>query len=128
MYTPVHCVELLVLLGPCLGHPFGLVVGLKLRGAFSDALLRVGLTCLPVVVDSLKAILLQCSVWVFPASCGTLPSLSRLRSPTSHLFNLSVLVGGYLDRAYLLLVPESHCPPKDYSSVHRSAARSDNPG
>ena len=96
---------------------------LKLRGASSDALLRVGLTCLAVVVDSLKAILLQCSVWVFPASCGTLPSLSRLRSPTSHLFNLLVLVGGYLDRAYLLPVPESHCPPKDYSShfpmVHR---------
>ena len=53
---------------------------------------------------------------MFPASCGTLPSLSRLRSPTSHLFNLLVLVGGYLDRAYLLPVPESHCPPKDYSS------------
>jgi hypothetical protein len=89
---------------------------LKLRGASSDALLRVGLTCLPVVVDSLEAILLQCSVWVVPASCGTLPSLSRLRSPTSHLFNLLVLVGGYLDRVYLLPVPESHCPPKDYSS------------
>ena len=88
---------------------------LKLRGASSDALLRVGLTCLPVVVDSLEAILLQCSVWVFPASCGTLPSLSRLRSLTSHLFNLLVL-GGYLDRAYLLPVPESHCPLKDYSS------------
>ena len=93
---------------------------LKLRGASSDALLRVGLTCLPVVVDSLKAILLQCSVWVFPASCGTLPSLSRLRLATSHLFNLLVLVGGYLDRAYLLLVPESHCPPKDYSSRKRT--------
>ena len=91
---------------------------LKLRGASSDALLRVGLTCLPVVVDSLEAILLQCSAWVFPASCGTLPSLSRLRSPTSHLFNLLVLVGGHLDRAYLLPVPESHCPPKDYSSDH----------
>ena len=82
----------------------------------SDALLWIGLTCLPVVVDSLEAILLQCSVWVFPASCGTLPSLSRLRLATYHLFNLLVLVGGYLDRAYLLLVPESHCPPKDYSS------------
>ena len=89
---------------------------LKLRGASSDALLRVGLTCLPVVVDGLKAILLQCSAWVFPTSCGTLPSLSRLRSLTSHLFNLLVLVGGYLDRAYLLPVLESHCPPKDYSS------------
>ena len=95
---------------------------LKLRGAFSDALLRVGLTCLPVVVDSLKAILLQCSVWVFPASCGTLPSLSRLRLATSHLFNLLVLVGGYLDRAYLLPVPESHCPPKDYSSSGAGSA------
>ena len=28
-----------------------------------------------------------------------------------------MLVGGYLDRAYLLPVPESHCPPKDYSSL-----------
>ena len=89
---------------------------LKLRGASSDTLLRIGLTCLAVVLNSLEAILLQCSVWVFPASCGTLPSLSRLRLATSHRFNLLVLVGGYLDRAYLLPVPESHCPPKDYSS------------
>ena len=43
---------------------------------------------------------------MFPASCGTLPSLSRLRLATSHLFNLLVLVGGYLDRAYLLPVPD----------------------
>jgi len=56
---------------------------------------------------------------VVPASCGTLPSLSRLRLATSHLFNLLTVLGGYLDRAYLLLVPESHCPPKDYSSGRR---------
>jgi hypothetical protein len=58
-----------------------------------------------------------------PASCGTLPSLSRLGLATSHLFNLLVLVGGYLDRAYLLPVPESHCPPKDYSSALPPAMR-----